>query len=93
MSQAAGCNEPSAGEMPWQVLMDPGVLLKGGFCGGEQGVIYFLLLWPFWNILSSLAGMVSVDQKKMVTVSLEETLAKYLKSYICFFVKCLKYEA
>lgn len=63
MSQAAGCNEPSTGEMLWQVLMDPGVSLKGGSCGGEQGVLYFLLLWPFWNILSSLAGMVSVDKK------------------------------
>lgn len=29
----------------------------------NKGVHFFLLLWPFWNILSSLAGMVSVDEE------------------------------
>lgn len=67
--------------------------MKEEFSGGEQGVHSFLLLWPFWNILSGLAGMVSLNEKEIITVSLEEALLKYLKSYLGFLVKCLKCEA
>lgn len=49
-----------AGQILWQVLKYPDIS-KGDSCGREQGVHFFLLLWPFWNIPSSLNGMVSVD--------------------------------
>ena len=63
LSQAASGSEPSAGEILWQVLMCPENSLKGDSCRREQGVQVFLLLWLSWKILSSLAGMVSADEK------------------------------
>lgn len=56
-----------AGQILWQVLKDAEISLKGDSCEREQGVHFFLLLWLFWNILSSLNGMVSFD-KKIVSV-------------------------
>lgn len=67
LRQAGSCNKPLAGQILWQVLKYLEISLKRDSCEREQGVHFFLLLWPFWNILSSLNGMVSVD-KKMVSV-------------------------
>lgn len=67
LRQAGSCNKPLAGQILWQVIKYLEMSLKGDFSERKQGMHFFLPLWPFWNLLSSLNGMVSVD-KKIVSV-------------------------